>query len=537
MPDRSSGGGAGLRSLLLLAGVTLGWLLALLGLDFLLLHNAPGPAFWARVTAISPEDVQAALGNLPEVVVAILGIAITVVSIVLQLAATRYTPRVTEMFFVDRTNLLVIGFFVVTSIQCIWTTVMVHRTFIPYALVLATMLMMSVAILALIPYFAYVFRFLAPENIVARIQQHALAETRGRALNDSTGARQTRVLKGVEQLADVAVNSISQKDRVIASRSVDALRDLVTAYIPDKPSLPQGWFAFGPQLLQNPDFVGMAPRSVEQLARRRTWLEWKVLRQYQTIFNDSLNRMREINQLVAINTRYIGEAAVEAADAHLLHLVIKFFNTYLRATINAKDVRSVYNILHQYRLLGELLLRRGWDADVLEVARRFQYYGLTANACGLSFINETAAYDLCALCELAHEQRFAGERDLLEIALEVDKQPETEAQEQSLRGVRKAQIKLATFYLACGQTASARKIWEDMEHERPERLLSIREEMMAVTEEDFWEVIDRGYNFDFLEPARRERINEFFSWWPHLERQMNSDGNSQPSGSDIAGGH
>ena len=44
----------------------------------------------------------------------------------------------TEMFFGDRTNLLVIGFFVVTSIQCIWTTVMVHRAFIPYALVLAT---------------------------------------------------------------------------------------------------------------------------------------------------------------------------------------------------------------------------------------------------------------------------------------------------------------------------------------------------------------------------------------------------------------
>src|SRR5512137_1252165 len=53
---------------------------------------------------------QNALANLAQVIAAILGIAITVVSIIVQLAATRYTPRVAEMFFRDRTNLAILTF-------------------------------------------------------------------------------------------------------------------------------------------------------------------------------------------------------------------------------------------------------------------------------------------------------------------------------------------------------------------------------------------------------------------------------------------
>ena len=49
--------------------------------------------------------MQQALAGLSQVVVAVLDIAITVASIVVQLSATRYTPRVADMFFRDRTNI------------------------------------------------------------------------------------------------------------------------------------------------------------------------------------------------------------------------------------------------------------------------------------------------------------------------------------------------------------------------------------------------------------------------------------------------
>jgi hypothetical protein len=503
---------AWLYPVLVLGGVALGWFLLVLGLDYTLSFSGTG-GFWSTVASYSPGDAQSTLGNLPEVVVGVLGIAITVVSIVLQLSATRYTPRVTEMFFRDRTNLMVMGFFVVASINCVWATFMIRQAYIPHLLVLLTMVTMTAALLVMIPYFAYVFAFLDPERIVLRLQQQALAEALGRGHARAFEARQHKVLLGIEQLADVAVNSISQKDRIIASRGADALRDLTIAYADSKADLEESWFTIGQLLRRNPDFVGMAPESVDELSAQRTWLEWKVLRQYQTIYTESLNRMRDVSQLVAINTRYIGEKAILTDDAQVLSLTIKFFNTYLRATLNARDVRSAYNTLHQYRQVAEAILNAGWNEQVIEVAQHFKYYGQTANACGLAFINETAAYDLCTLCELAHSVRFPLERELLGILLEVDKVPETEAQEISLRGVRKAQLKLATFYLVRGAEELARLIWRDMEHERSERLQSIRAEMLAVKDKHFWEVIDRGHNFDYLDPERRDQLETFYSWF------------------------
>ena len=84
----------------------------------------------------------------------------------------------------------------------------------------------------------------------------------------------------------------------------------------------------------------------------------KILRKYQTLYNEALNKMRDINYLIAINTRHIAEAALNAHNKELFDVVVKFFNTYLRATINANDIRTSYNILHQYRQLGELVLTR-----------------------------------------------------------------------------------------------------------------------------------------------------------------------------------
>ena len=51
---------------------------------------------------------------------------------------------------------------------------------------------------------------------------------------------------------------------------------------------------------------------MDDLEKRHTWLEWKVLRQYQSIYNEALGEMRDINHLIAIDTRYVGEAALAA---------------------------------------------------------------------------------------------------------------------------------------------------------------------------------------------------------------------------------
>ena len=77
--------------------------------------------------------------------------------------------------------------------------------------------------------------------------------------------------------------------------------------------------------------------------------------------------------------------------------------------------------------------------------------------------------------------------------------------------MRKAQAKLATFYLSRGHAGYARAIYEDMAQESPERLRSIRDEMLAITAKDFWEVVDRGTNFDYVSEARKEKLQQFFA--------------------------
>src|SRR5512143_2093560 len=69
------------------------------------LDGKPAGEAWNRVLHLDPDTLQNALGNMAQTVAAALGIVITVVSIVVQLAATRYAPRIAEMFFRDRTNL------------------------------------------------------------------------------------------------------------------------------------------------------------------------------------------------------------------------------------------------------------------------------------------------------------------------------------------------------------------------------------------------------------------------------------------------
>jgi hypothetical protein len=512
-----------LYPVLLLSTAAAAWFSVLLALD-LRAGGGGGSTFVELIAGYHAGHLQQALGNLPEVVVAILGIAITVVSIIVQLSATRYTPRVTEMFFRDRTNLLVLSFFVVTSIHCIWATFAVREGFLPRLLVLSTIGMITAAILLLVPYFIYVFAFLDPERVVARLQQLAYEEATGRRVGRAhdSSRRQGHVLEAVEQLADVAVNAISQKDRIIASRSVDALKDLVVRYLEHKPDLPAEWFVVGPHLQRNPDFVVMATDRVNEIGNSHSWLEWKVLRQYQTVYNESLNRMRDINELVAINTRYLGQRASELADRPVSALALKFFNTYLRSAINRSDVRSAYNCLHQYRQLAEFLLHHGAQRQVIDLAGYLAYYGQVANGRGLAFVTETAAHDLAQLCEVAHESAFPQESRLLKIFLDVDKAPETEEEERSLRGVRKAQVKLATYYLEVEAESLARAIFKDMQGETTERLRSIRDEMLAVTDSDFWEVVDRGYNFDYLSPGRRAQFDIFFGWFGERLRRSES---------------
>jgi hypothetical protein len=417
------------------------------------------------------------------------------------------------MFFRDPTNLALLGFFVVVCIDAVWVSLAVSRGFVPRATVVMTLALVTGSLLLLVPYFAHVFDFLDPEKVIRRIGEQALAGAFGRRARADVAGGQALATGSLEQLADVAVNAVARKDRVIASNATGAVRDVMVQYLQRKALLAAAWFSLGPRIRNDPDFIALAPDSVSNLEAERAWLEWKGLRHFRTVFAESLEHLPEMAHVVAIDTRFVGETAVAVGDRAVGAITVKFFNSYLRIALNGRDVRASYNVLHQYRQLAERLLAEGLDAAVAEIGRHFRYYGQTAHSMGLGFVTETAAYDLSALCERAFERKASCHHDLLATFLEVDKEAETSADEKTLRGVRKAQIKLAAFYLLRGAEREARTIFQDMRHERPARLASIRAELLSITEKDFWEVTDRGVNFDDLDDARKAKLDQFFDWF------------------------
>jgi hypothetical protein len=463
---------------------------------------------------LDPGTLQNELGALAQIIVAVLGIAITVVSIVVQLAATRYTPRIADMFFRDKTNLAIMGFFVVACLNALWVTLAVTGSYVPRVTIVMTLVLASTSILLLIPYFAYVFDFLDPGKVIVRIGQQILDAAVGRGFDrkipHEVEARQAFSVAAMEHLSDVAVNAAAQKDKIIASHATAALREAVVRYQPCKAGLPPEWFLVGKRIRNNPDFIAMEPGSLHEIEEQGLWFEWKVLRHFRSVFSESLNHLPEMAHVVAIETRYVGEAALQRTDRAVVATVLKYFNTYLRGAINSHDVRVCYNILNQYRLFAEHLLKQGWSDLVLEIANRLAYYGQVARGARLGFITETSAHDLGTLCERAFELSSPAHDDMLGIFLEVDKEAESSADEKALRGVRKAQVKLATYYLVHDAKPHVQRIRDDMRGETPERLASIRAELLRIQQKDFWEVTDRGVNFDYLDDARREKLDLFF---------------------------
>ena len=532
--DRRGGHRSGLRLWLVPIALLGGIAVAGFGLFYFIDHyytgGAPDPkaSGLGRLMGYEPSLISDALSGLAGMTAAVLGIVITVVSLLVQLTSDRYTG-VARMFLRDRTNVAVISYYVITCVVGVFLSLSLHSEFVPRATVFTMMAATGFGIVIMLPYFAYVFRFLEPVNLIARIQAEAASDLTDAATTadpDGSAFGQGPAIVALEEMTDITSNSISGKDKIIASRSVDAIKDLVIGYLKIKGRADPAWFKIGEQIRTNPDFVAMDPESLRELEADHTWLEWKALRQYLGIYAEAQGSMPDINYLIAIDTRYVGEAALAAGDRGVVELAFRFMNSYLRAALNARAVRTAYNVLNQYRLLVEAMIRGSAEDLAIAGVRHMIYYGRTSYDMQLGFVTETVAYDVSALCEFAHShkpitttvvQHGPGtdlDEQMLSMFLELDQPLRAKKQEAGLQGIRKAQIKLACYYLAAGAEGRARKIVNDMAGEDRDRLKLIREQLGRVESKEFWEIIDRGRNFEYMPPRQRAQMEKFFAMLP-----------------------
>jgi hypothetical protein len=501
---------------LLFAGLTLVSMLILLMQA--MLGNTSLLAFSHPVQWLDALDIAAAfdtLSSAAEVVAAVLAIAVTVVAIVVELAATRFSHQITGLFLREPVNLAVLGIFIVTAVQCVWIAAVLEESgpnaLLPQAGFAVTLGFVTLCLLLLIPYIYFVFTFLSPISVIDRICRDAYKHVlRTRASNAKRS--QHRVGEAIDELQDVARSAIQQGDRSIAIAAIDAMANFVEDYEKVRDELPEGWFEMSAVIAEDPDFIALEAQSINEIEAKRSWVERKILRRYLSLMGQAALKERDVANLIGINTRRLA-MQLGGDNRALLELCIYSFNSYLRATINVRDLRTAYYLMNQFRLIGEWLLRERQDARAVEIADYLRDYGQFAHNMGASFLLESAAYYVMRMVETAVESRPSAVDPLLECLLNLDmeiKEESLETQEASLLGVRRAQMQVATLFLMRGDMQRAQLVADDLRGERIERLTRLKRSMLEDQRQQFWELTDFGVNFSFLQPERREFLDPLF---------------------------
>ncbi len=467
----------------------------------------------AGIFVLGPEDVRHFANTFNRSFNQLLAIVFTTVAIAVPLTANMYSVKLLELFIRDKVNLLVLGLFVLGVPNSVWV---IHAVRSDYEPVFQIYLALGMSILypaILIPYLYYVFRFLHPSHLLFRLERELRKEIAAVERDAKEVAPLARSLPRaqavavlLEHIASVGVRSVERIDRSTAFEAVTTLNRAIHDYWAQKSKLPEAWFAADPG-----SFRGLSRDALAEMTRSRRWFEMKALQQLREMLSAASPRVHDVVGALGDALAELGLSDEAKDDPYLQELVVEYFNTFLRLTLNRRDGRSVFVILDHYRTFAEGLCEHRPDL-ALEVAYYFQYYAQAARELGMTFVVEVAAHDLGRLVRYAWDRRAANREKLLERFLAFDDNLEGEP----IAGLKKAQAILAGYFLLHGMGEQVRQIGRSMGLLKPSFLRAIEDDLAHVKRERYWEVNDRGSNYDYVPEDHRAKIAEFFETLPQL---------------------
>ena len=456
------------------------------------------------------QNIYNSISNFVELNVAILGIVLTVVAIVVQLAAQKYTPKLADLFLENKVNRLFFFFMVFNLLFTIFITYSIKNQFVPVYAAFFAVFSTSIQIGLLLPYFSYVFEFLSPDNIMKGIQKKSvkiLHQAHRQSKASNIEKRQNEIVNVIEQLSDTALNSTSQEDRNMSLIAVNRLRDLLIYYQSIKPSLPPIWFK-----VSSDHFINISEEFYNEILERKIWLDSMIFMNMEGIFKTSFRTMADTTNAVAYNTRKIGVAALENKQDEGVHLTIEYFNTFLRLALNEKNQRIIFNLFYQYRLVAEALFDHHKEDLAGKIVFYFKYYGKIAYDSGIWFILMISAYDIGFLLKKAFIGKVKNFGDLLKVFLSFDDVFGNQSHPIAKAGIRKAQLIFAAYLFS---HKAAPSIIQNVVQvfEKQETYLSMvgfKDQLLGVKNKKFWEVTDRGINFEYMNEEQKKSLQEFF---------------------------
>jgi hypothetical protein len=459
-----------------------------------------GPLRVARVFQFRPDEARAFVNTFGGSFNQLLAVVFTTVAIAVPLTANMYSVKFLELFITDRVNLVVLLLYVFGIPNNAWLQHSLKADYLPAFQVYLTLALAIVYPSILVPYLYYIFRFLHPGTLLRRLSREICTEHRRAVLRPAEARRRAAAASVLlEHLASVGVRSVERGDRSTAVETVLSLGDVVRRYWRDKPHLPEGWFAADPTA-----FRSFAPQEVAGIAAARVTVEMKVYSELREVLSAASPRMHDVVSAVAETARSLGLEPPARADRRLEDMVVEYFNTFIRLTINRRDVRSVFILFHHYRAYAEgIAMER--PERVQEIAYFFQYYAQAARDAGLPFVVETIAHDLGDLVRTAWENGYPNREKLLERLLQFDRDAAA-----PLPGVKKAQAIVAGYFLLHGLHEQAARVRESFRGLPAPLLEAMRDDLLHVRREKFWEINDRRVNMDYVPAEQREKIAELF---------------------------
>jgi hypothetical protein len=428
----------------------------------------------------------------------LVGIVFTNVAIAVPLTANLYSLKFLEFFVKDRVNAAVLLFVVFANVMNTWAGYALKEDVIPVVQLHLGFGLTVLCFALLFPYLYYVFRFLHPHTLLARLEHEFLDDLSAARRGLARAAYRKQAAEAIEYIANIAMRSVDRGDRNTAIESIFTLERMMRAYWADKALLPPAWF----EAEQN-FFLGFSSAAVEELTESRSWVEMKLFGELRQAVGAAVPRMPELVSTAAKTLRKLGTEPMARQDEALRDLVIAHFNTILRLALNRKDPRSVFIIFDQYRLYADAFYREHPNV-ALEIAYYFRYYGRVARDLQLPFVVEAVAHDLGTLVRDAWQANAPNRQQMLEDFLRYDS-----AAPHPLAGVKKAHAILASYFLLTGQPEPAAFIRTSFAALDPVFVHLLAEDLLHVTREKYWEVNERRMNIDYVPDAQRIHLREF----------------------------
>jgi hypothetical protein len=430
-----------------------------------------------------------------------LSIVILVVVFGIQMTSSRYSPRIIGLFTTNPLNAIVLGFALASILYTFLVRAEIRTNYVPTWSVAAAEVLAIINFAIVFPYIGYIFAVMRAETLVNSIRTHSRRHLANAAAGKHVVKYRNNLLTSINQVTDIALGSVQLGDMPVCLLTIGVLGEfLAQDYVKVKKGFGPQWFQVG-----HPELPGDSDQIVAEVNRAHTWVEYTVLSSFVHLVGLTPAHRKEAVHAIAVATRDIGLAAIEAGDHEVAEMCVRFFNTYLRAALNQSAPTFASSTMNEYRRFAIGALE--WRPDLsVEAAAHVLRYGRHFDEAGMPAIFGAAAEDVADLAIEAQSRDLEVTKRLAVVLVRNLLELIPNARPIGLNGLFKAVAKL-TFWAMAAESKDIAHILVEGIAAAPADFVDAALDRMEVMQNGlFWEVNERVVAFDWVEEPLRAEI-------------------------------